>query len=93
MYQDIKLRHKYTVGENKGYEGFSRILVELANEKVYDKRAAKGRGENDMGTDLVGPEARHPRREAPNDEHPRLQRARLERLGGTLLMAHVCLAT
>ena len=69
MYQDIKLRHKYSIGENKNYDGFSRILIELANEKSYDRRAAKGRGENDMDTDLVDPESRQ-YREAPDDEHP-----------------------
>ena len=41
----------------------------MADEKVYDKRAAKCWGENDMDTDLVDPEAR-PSREAPNEEHP-----------------------
>ena len=69
MCQDIKFRHNYAVGENKGYENFSRILIELANEKVYDKRAAKCRGENDSDTDLVDSETRQ-FREAPNDEHP-----------------------
>ena len=51
MLQEIKLWHKYTVGEWKGYGGFSRILIEPANEKVYDGRAAKVRGANDMDTD------------------------------------------
>ena len=62
MIQEINIRHNYTVGENKGYEGFSRILIELANEKVHDRRAANVRGENDMDTDAVDTEARQPRR-------------------------------
>ena len=68
MYQDIKLRYKYNIGKNKNYDGFSRIFIELANEKSYDRRAAKGRGENDMDTDLVEREA--PMRNEPRDEHP-----------------------
>ena len=70
MIQEIKIRHKCTVGESKGYDGFSRILIELANEKVYDRRAASRRGENDMDTDLVDPEARGPPRAFRTDEHP-----------------------
>ena len=55
----MKISHKYTVGDSKGYEGFSRILIELANEKVHDKRADKVRGVNDIDTDAVDTEVSH----------------------------------
>ena len=66
MIPEIKIRHKYTRGGSKGYDGFSRILIQLANEKVYDRRAAKGRGENDMDTDAVDTEARQSREPSAN---------------------------
>ena len=47
---DIKLRHKYAVGDAKSYDVFTRTLIELANERVYDTRTAK-RGPNDMDVD------------------------------------------
>ena len=37
--QDI--HHKYATGESKTYEGFSRMLIEMANERVYDHRAGE----------------------------------------------------
>ena len=54
MMGEIKIKQKYTTGMDKTYEGFSRLLLEMANEKVYDRRAAKGRGENDMDLDALG---------------------------------------
>ena len=61
MLQEINLRHKYTFGESKNYDGFARILIELANE--YDSRAAEVRGANDMDTDVADAESKRP-------EHP-----------------------
>ena len=49
--QDIKVRHKYAVGEEKQYPGFSKILIEMANERTYDRQIAKGR--NDMDVDAI----------------------------------------
>ena len=37
----------------KTYEGFSKLLLEMANEKTYDRRAATGRGESDMDVDAL----------------------------------------
>ena len=42
LMQDIKVRHKYAVGEEKQYPGFSKILIEMANERTYDRQIAKG---------------------------------------------------
>ena len=56
MMSEIKIKHKYTVGVDKTYEGFSKLLVEMANEKVYDRRAARGRGESDMDVDALAAE-------------------------------------
>ena len=44
MMSEIKIKHKYTSGMDKTYEGFSKLLVEMAYEKNYDRRAAKSRG-------------------------------------------------
>ena len=44
MMSDFKIKQKFTAGSDKIYDGFSRLLLEMANEKVYDRRAAKGRG-------------------------------------------------
>ena len=49
--QDIKIKHTHTTGADKSYEGFSKLLLEMANEKVYDRRAAKSRGESNMDVD------------------------------------------
>ena len=57
---DIKLRHKYTTGDAKLYDGVSRILIELVNERVYDSRAAKVWGANDMDVDPVDADSKHP---------------------------------
>ena len=35
------------------YEGFSKLLLEMAHDKTYDRRAAKGRGESDMDVDAL----------------------------------------
>ena len=49
MMSEIKRKHnKYTSGMDKTYEGFSKLLVEMAYEKNYDRRAAKSRGDTDM---------------------------------------------
>ena len=40
---DIKIKHNYTSGQDKSYEGFSKLLLEMAHEKTYDRRAAKFR--------------------------------------------------
>ena len=56
MMSEIKIKHKYTTGPDKSYEGFSRLLIEMANERTYDRRAAKGRGENDMDLDALAAE-------------------------------------
>ena len=53
MMSEIKIKHKYTTGVDKTYEGFSKLLVDMANEKVYDRRAARGRGESDMDFDAL----------------------------------------
>ena len=53
---DIKLRHKYAQGEDKTYAGFSRILIELANEKRYEAKHV--RGKDDMDVDALGSEHR-----------------------------------
>ena len=39
--QYIKIRHKYAVGEPKTYDGFSCILIEMANGRVYVHRIGK----------------------------------------------------
>ena len=56
MMSEIKFKHKYTTGMDKIYSGFSRLLLEMADEKAYDRRAAKGRGENDMDLDELAAE-------------------------------------
>ena len=53
MMSAIKIKHKYTIGFDKIYEGFSRLLIEKANGKSYGKRASKGRGENDIDLDAL----------------------------------------
>ena len=53
---EIKIKHKYTQGFDKTYEGFSKLLIEMAHEKHYDRRAAKGRGESDMDVDALAAE-------------------------------------
>ena len=53
---EIKIKHKYTSGFDKTYEGFSKLLIEMAHEKHYDRRAAKGRGESDMDVDALAAE-------------------------------------
>ena len=53
MMGEIKIKHKYTTGMDKTYEGFSKLLLEMAHEKVYDRRAPKGRGESDMDVDAL----------------------------------------
>ena len=50
---EIKIKHKYTTGMDKTYEGFSKLLLEMALQKTYDRRAAKGRGESDMDVDAL----------------------------------------
>ena len=56
MLSDLKIKHKYTQGVDKTYEGFSKLLIEMAHEKHYDRRAAKGRGESDMDVDALAAE-------------------------------------
>ena len=73
MMSEIKIKHKYTSVHDKSYEGFSRLLIEMANERTYDRRAAKGRGENDMDLDaLAGEKERQheeeERRQGPEQE-------------------------
>ena len=51
LMQDIKVRHKYAVGEEKLYPGFSKILIEMANGRTYDRQASKGK--NDMDVDAI----------------------------------------
>ena len=53
MMREIKIQPQYTIGFDKTYEGFSRLLIEMANEKSYDKRASKSRSENDMDVDAL----------------------------------------
>ena len=53
---EIKIKHKYTSGFDKTYEGFSKLLIEMAHEKHYERRAAKGRGESDMDVDALAAE-------------------------------------
>ena len=48
---DIRMRHKYAVGEEKLYDGFSRMLIALAGEKSYDLKHAKN--PNDMEVDSL----------------------------------------
>ena len=63
---EIKLKHKYARGEDKTYNGFSRILIELADEKRYE---AKSRGKDDMDVDaLARREPDDRRREEPQAE-------------------------
>ena len=50
-FDEIKLKHKYAQGSEKTYEGFSRILIELSDDKRYEKQS---RGKDDMDVDLVG---------------------------------------
>jgi len=56
MMSEIKIKHKYTQGVDRSYEGFSKLLVEMAYENTYDKRAAKSRGANDMDVDALAAE-------------------------------------
>ena len=56
MMSEIKIKHKYTSGMDKTYEGFSKLLVEMAYEKNYDRRAAKSRGDTDMDVDALAAE-------------------------------------
>ena len=44
MMSEIKIKQKYNIGMDKTYKGFSRLHIEMANEKSYDRRASKGRG-------------------------------------------------
>ena len=53
MMNEMKIKHKYTIGMDKTYEGFSRLLIEMAHEKSYDRRTSKGRGENDIDVDAL----------------------------------------
>ena len=53
-YDDIKLRHRYTLPQDKGYQSFSRVLIELANEKAYESHL-KGKGSDDMDLDAADP--------------------------------------
>ena len=65
LMSEIKIKHKYTSGPDKSYEGFSRLLIEM--ERTYDRRAAKGRGENDMDLDTLASE-RAEQQSAPQAE-------------------------
>ena len=67
MMQDINIMHKYMTGSDKSYEGFSRLLIEMANEKTYDRRAAKSCGENDMDLDALAAEKLQQRKK--NTQH------------------------
>ncbi len=49
--QDLKVRHKDAVVEEHQHPGFSKILIEMANERTYDQQIAKGR--NDMDVDAL----------------------------------------
>ena len=55
---------------DKTYEGFSKLLVEMAYENNYDKRAAKSRGANDMDVDALASEkaVRQAELQAEDDE-------------------------
>ena len=61
---DIKMRHKYATKEEKSYDRFSRTIVELATEKIYDN--ARARGKDDMDVDPVDPD--DDEREYTNEE-------------------------
>ena len=54
LMQDIKVRHKYAVGLEKQYPGFSKILIEMAKERTYDRQIAKAN--NDMDIDALAAE-------------------------------------
>ena len=56
MMSEIKIKHKYTSGMDKTYEGFSGLLVEMAYEKNDDRQAAKSRGDTDMDVDALAAE-------------------------------------
>ena len=53
---EIKIKHKYTTGMDKTYEGLSKLLVEMAYEKNYDRRAARSRGDTDIDVDALAAE-------------------------------------
>ena len=56
MMSEIEIKHKYNSGMDKTYEGFSKLLVEMAYEKNYDRRAAKSLGDTDMDVDALAAE-------------------------------------
>ena len=56
MMSDIKIKHKHTAGFDNTYDGFSRLLLEMADEKVCDRCAATGRGDFDMDVDALAAE-------------------------------------
>ena len=65
---EVKLKHKYAQGVDKTYAGFTRILIELANEKRYDNRN-KTRGKDDMDVDALARQKREDQRQGDDDEY------------------------
>lgn len=50
---DMKLRHKYAKGEDKTYQDFSIIPIDLANQKRFEAKQVHGKG--GMDVDAVSP--------------------------------------
>ena len=62
---ELKTRHRYASAEDKMNEKFSRTLIELAGEKIYDA-ARSTSGKDDMDVDPVDVE----RRQKPDEYEP-----------------------
>ena len=65
------MRHRCAAEADKTYEKFSRIIIELANEKRYDSLRAKNHGgQKDMDCDPVEEEQRDGGEKHPDYGHP-----------------------
>lgn len=51
---EIQVRHKFATAEEKTYDRFSRMLIEMAGERIYEFN--RSRGKDDMDVDPVDPD-------------------------------------
>ena len=65
---EVKLKHKYAQGVDKTYAGFSRILIELADEKRHEIDS-RGRGKDDMNVDALARQKRDEEYEPTEEEY------------------------